>query len=91
MPPGARWAAARDLPLEAALDKEAARAVLAGEEFVFDVQGHHLEYDLMRRAAGKPFFGSVFPQVSCGADDPRACFSARCSSRISSCAATRAW
>jgi uncharacterized protein len=64
-----------DVPLEAALDKEAARAVLAGEEFVFDVQGHHLEYDLMRRAAGKPFFGSVFPQVSCGADDPRACFS----------------
>ena len=64
-----------DVPLEAALDREAARAVLAGEEFVFDVQGHHLEYDLMRRAAGKPSFGSVFPQVSCGMDDPRACFS----------------
>ncbi len=60
---------------EAGLDEEAARAVLAGEEFVFDVQGHHLEYDEMRRTAGEPFFGSVFPQVSCGADDPRACFS----------------
>lgn len=63
------------MPPEAALDEEAARAVLAGQEFVFDVQGHHLEYDLLRRSAGKPFFGSVFPQVNCGADDPRACFS----------------
>jgi predicted TIM-barrel fold metal-dependent hydrolase len=64
-----------ELPPEASLDADAARAVLAGEEFVFDVQGHHLEYDLMRRSAGKPFFGAVFPQVNCGADDPRACFS----------------
>jgi hypothetical protein len=63
-----------DVPPEAALEEEAARAVLAGEEFVFDVQGHHLEYDLMRRSAGQPFFGGVFPQVHCGADDPRACF-----------------
>jgi predicted TIM-barrel fold metal-dependent hydrolase len=68
---GGYWA----VPSEAALEAEAARAVLAGEEFVFDVQGHFLEYDLMRRTAGKPFFGSVFPQVNCGADDPRACFS----------------
>jgi hypothetical protein len=64
-----------DVPPEASLDAEAARAVLAGEEFVFDVQGHHLEYELMRRSAGRPFFGAVFPQVNCGADDPRACFS----------------
>ncbi len=68
---GGSWA----IPPEAALDADAARAVLAGEEFVFDVQGHHLEYDLMRRQAGRPFFGSVFPQVQCGLDDPRACFS----------------
>lgn len=64
-----------DVPEEAALDREAARSVLAGEEFVFDVQGHFLEYDVMRRKAGQPFFGSVFPQVNCGADDPHACFS----------------
>jgi len=63
------------LPAESALEPDAARSVLAGTEFVFDVQGHHLEYDLMRRRAGEPFFGSVFPQVSCGLDDPRACFS----------------
>jgi len=64
-----------DLAPEAATEKEAARAVLAGEEFIFDVQGHFLEYDLMRRSGPQPFFGSVFPQVDCGADDPRACFS----------------
>jgi hypothetical protein len=63
------------VPPEAALEEEAARAVLAGEEFVFDVQGHFLEYDLMRRTGAAPFFGSVFPQVDCGRDDPRACFS----------------
>ena len=68
---GGAW----DVPSEAALDEQAARAVLAGNEFVFDVQGHFLEYDLMRRAGPAPFFGSVFPQVNCGADDPRACFS----------------
>jgi predicted TIM-barrel fold metal-dependent hydrolase len=78
---GCTWDARRLLggdwgvPPEAALEEEAARAVLAGEEFVFDVQGHFLEYDLMQRSAGQPFFGSVFPQVNCGADDPRACFS----------------
>jgi predicted TIM-barrel fold metal-dependent hydrolase len=64
-----------DVPREAALEEDAARAVLAGDEFVFDVQGHFLEYDLMRRTSGQPFFGSVFPQVDCGDDDPRACFS----------------
>lgn len=64
-----------DIPFDAALDEAAARAVLAGEEFIFDVQGHFLEYDVMRRTAGRPFFGSVFPQVDCGADDPESCFS----------------
>jgi len=64
-----------DVPSAAGLDEDAARAVLAGDEFVFDVQGHFLEYDLMRRSGAGPFFGSVFPQVNCGADDPRACFS----------------
>jgi predicted TIM-barrel fold metal-dependent hydrolase len=67
---GGRW----EVPLEAALERDAARAVLAGEEFVFDVQGHLLEYDELHRSAGQPFFGSVFPQVNCGEDDPHACF-----------------
>jgi predicted TIM-barrel fold metal-dependent hydrolase len=63
-----------DVSPEAALEREAARAVLAGEEYVFDVQGHLLEYDELHRSAGQPFFGSVFPQVNCGEDDPHACF-----------------
>jgi hypothetical protein len=62
------------VPSEAGRDADAAREALAGEEFVFDVQGHHLEYDLMPSTRGEPFFGSVFPQVDCGQDDPRACF-----------------
>ena len=64
-----------EMPAEAALEPDAARSVLAGEQFVFDVQGHHLEYHLMPKDRQKPFFGSVFPQVNCGKDDPHACFS----------------
>ena len=45
----------------------------------------------MPSTLGEPFFGSVFPQVSCGLDDPRACFARRSSSRISSSAATPTW
>jgi uncharacterized protein len=62
------------VPPEADRDPEAARHALAGDEFVFDVQGHHLEYELMPSSRGEPFFGAVFPQVNCGEDDPRACF-----------------
>ena len=62
------------VPAGAGRDQDAAREALAGEEFIFDVQGHHLEYDLMPSSRGEPFFGAVFPQVSCGLDDPRACF-----------------
>ena len=62
------------VPAGAGKDQDAAREALGGEEFIFDVQGHHLEYDLMPSTRGEPFFGSVFPQVNCGQDDPRACF-----------------
>jgi predicted TIM-barrel fold metal-dependent hydrolase len=64
-----------DVPADAELDADAARSTLAGKQFVFDVQGHHLEYHLMPKDRNKPFFGSVFPQVHCGLDDPHACFS----------------
>src|SRR5881275_3303344 len=64
-----------EIPSEGALEADAARATLAGRQFVFDVQGHHLEYHLMPKDRHKPFFGSVFPQVNCGKDDPHACFS----------------
>src|SRR6266516_1062478 len=64
-----------DVPADGALDPDAARTTLAGKQFVFDVQGHHLEYHLMPKDRHKAFFGSVFPQVNCGKDDPHACFS----------------
>jgi predicted TIM-barrel fold metal-dependent hydrolase len=69
--PGGLW----QIPADGALDPDAARTALAGTQFVFDVQGHHLEYQLMPKDRRKPFFGSVFPQVNCGKDDPHACFS----------------
>jgi uncharacterized protein len=63
-----------NVPPEARRDPDAAREALGGEEFIFDVQGHHLEYDLLPSSRDQPFFGEVFPQVNCGKDDPRACF-----------------
>jgi predicted TIM-barrel fold metal-dependent hydrolase len=61
---------------EASVDEEAARDALGGEEFIFDIQGHLLEYDLNRavNSEGAEFW-SYFPQQDCGADDPRDCFS----------------
>jgi predicted TIM-barrel fold metal-dependent hydrolase len=51
--------------------------VLGPTPFVFDVQGHLLEYDLDPSTRGDWFWGSSFPQARCGdEDDPRACFAA---------------
>lgn len=56
-------------------DTEAARAVIGPAQFVFDVQGHLLEYDLDPSTAGDWFWGNQFPQARCEEeDDPRACF-----------------
>ncbi|MBW3666697.1 MAG: amidohydrolase [Actinobacteria bacterium] len=58
------------------LDTEAARAVIGPPKFVFDVQGHLLEYDLDPSTRGDWFWGRQFPQARCEEeDDPRACFS----------------
>jgi predicted TIM-barrel fold metal-dependent hydrolase len=54
-------------------EKEAAAGAIGGDEFVFDVQTHFLEFD--RSQPGTAGFGAGFPQASCGADDPRLCFS----------------
>ena len=69
---GARGGGYR-LPVDAAGDVDAARSALAGEEFIFDVQTHFLNFDL--RHAGTLGIGSLFPQQNCGESDPRACFS----------------
>jgi len=58
---------------EATASPTAARATSSGD-FVFDVQSHLLEFDLEGPPPGS-FFGQNFPQVRCGDDDPRACFS----------------
>jgi hypothetical protein len=56
-------------------DSDAARSVLGPSQFVFDVQGHLLEYDLDPSTRGDWFWGSSFPQARCeDEDDPRACF-----------------
>jgi predicted TIM-barrel fold metal-dependent hydrolase len=68
--PGGRYA----IPPEAATEPEAAEAAIGGEEFVMDVQGHLLEYDLNPVFHGEGFYAS-FPQQYCGEDDPRVCFS----------------
>ena len=54
-------------------DLDAARATLAGNEFVFDVQVHYLNYDLAQ--PGDLGIGALFPQQRCGDSDPRACYS----------------
>jgi len=46
---------------------------LAGDEFIFDVQTHLLDFDLTTGAPGGGF-GSGFPQANCDEDDWRACF-----------------
>jgi hypothetical protein len=59
-----------DVPTTATTEPEAAREVLGGDEFVFDVQTHLLDY-----TEGAPRrFGSGFPYANCGEDDPYRCF-----------------
>jgi predicted TIM-barrel fold metal-dependent hydrolase len=58
----------------AGTDPEIAEAELGGGEFVFDIQGHLLEYDLNPILNGQEFW-QAFPQQGCGEDDPRVCYS----------------
>ena len=63
-----------DVPPTAAVDIDAARAALAGDEFVFDVQGHLLDYTVSPVGREGRDFWRGFPQRSCGVADPRGCF-----------------
>jgi predicted TIM-barrel fold metal-dependent hydrolase len=58
----------------ASVDPDQGFEDLGGEEFVFDIQGHLLEYELNPVLNGQDFW-RAFPQQSCGEDDPRVCFS----------------
>jgi predicted TIM-barrel fold metal-dependent hydrolase len=62
------------IPPEATLDPSAADEAIGGEEFVFDIQGHLLEYDLNPILNGQDFW-QRFPQQHCGESDPRVCYS----------------
>ena len=63
-----------DLAPEAGTEPEAAEGAVGGEEFIMDVQGHLLEYDLNPVFHGEGFYAS-FPQQHCGEVDPRVCYS----------------
>ncbi|MEX2275323.1 MAG: amidohydrolase family protein [Actinomycetota bacterium] len=68
--PGGSYA----IPPDATEDPDAAHEAIGGEEFVFDIQGHLLEYDLNPILNGQDFW-ERFPQKDCGENDPRVCYS----------------
>jgi predicted TIM-barrel fold metal-dependent hydrolase len=62
--PQARW------------DEALAISLFSAGDFVFDMQGHLLEYELDPSTRGGWFWGSGFPQAACiEEEDARACFS----------------
>ncbi|MFN3566929.1 MAG: amidohydrolase family protein [Burkholderiaceae bacterium] len=68
---GGRYALPREAPYELA----AARQALAGDEFIFDVQLHHVNpQGAWRRRAGPNAFKG-FPNAGCGKADHVECFS----------------
>jgi uncharacterized protein len=66
-----------EVPEEATVDQNAALDALGGEEFIFDVQTHYVNYDL---AADGPEWTAVFPFAACAegatAGNSKACFTA---------------
>jgi predicted TIM-barrel fold metal-dependent hydrolase len=60
-----------NVPTTATTEPDAAREVLGGDEFVFDVQTHLLD---LHTAPSGGNFASGYPYASCGEDDWRDCF-----------------
>ena len=66
------------LPKESAFEPAAAAEVLAGDEFIFDVQTHMVDPAGAWRSSAGQYWEKIlagFPQGSCGSDDPVDCFS----------------
>jgi uncharacterized protein len=63
-----------DIPKEGTTEPDAARTAISGEEVIFDVQGHLLDYSV-DAASRAQSFGAGFPQAQCGEADPKDCFS----------------
>jgi hypothetical protein len=79
-----------EVPTTAAVDLDAARAALAGNEFVFDVQGHFLEYrDLPASREGQDFWTGSRNVNAVRATRGRASRSITSSKRSSSAATPR--
>jgi len=74
---GARAGGTYRVPKDAPTEPEAAAGALGGDEVVFDVQTHYLNYDLAQAGGitGLAGLARTFPQARCGDDDPRSCFS----------------
>ncbi|HEX8803211.1 MAG TPA: amidohydrolase family protein [Acidimicrobiales bacterium] len=64
-----------EVPEGATVDTDEALEELGGEEFVFDVQTHYVNYDLAQEGGA---WTDMFPQAACdeGGGDGRACFTA---------------
>jgi uncharacterized protein len=71
---GAPGGSYSSIPSEATVEPTPASNAIGGEEFVFDVQGHLLEYELLPILNGQDFW-QMFPQQHCGESDPRVCYS----------------
>ena len=72
--PGASPGGGFSIRPEATTEEEAAFEAIGGDEFVLDIQGHLLEYDLNPVLNGQEFW-QRFPQQNCGESDPRVCYS----------------
>ncbi len=76
--PGPTPGGTYSIPTEATTSPEVATSVLGGQELIFDVQGHLLDYtvDPLSRSAPDLLQSLGFPQARCGDADPHSCFSA---------------
>lgn len=65
------------IPTDAAYDRQLAEAVVGGKEFIFDIQGHHVNPKGSWRRWDNHWTYTLrfFPQAECG-EDAIACFSA---------------
>ena len=62
------------VPTSATTDPDSAADALTGDEFIFDVQTHLLDFDLDDSTSPGGGFGRGFPYAECGEGDWRACF-----------------
>src|SRR5262245_13941233 len=62
------------MPADAAIDADTACHALAGDQFIFDVQTHHVDPAGAWRSGSWELALGTFPQASCGESDRMACF-----------------